>query len=268
MPQNPRIRRLVRARLAIAAAAALVATAAAHPAPQALDVPVVATSTEPLTANVPIVADPPAAPKAAPATPSPAPRPIAPPAGASRNDEKSLAGGNDESRPIAKPTGSFAGDAIRTGLALVGVLVLIFLFRWVLRRVGDPLAARRPSGVVQVLSRFPLAKGQTIVLLEVGRRVLCVHQSAAGASTLCEFGDLTEIADLKARIEAGSSERAAFERQLVHSLERERPTAARAPRELLLEGAETVDLTRRRPRASAGAATASRTVAGRIGVVA
>ncbi|MBL9147177.1 MAG: FliO/MopB family protein [Phycisphaerae bacterium] len=257
----------MRARLAIAAAAALVATAAAHPAPQALDVPPVVTSNDSLTANAPLTADAPAPAKPAPtaATPSPAPRPIALPASASRNEESAARAGNDEARPIAKPSGNFTGDAIRTGLALVGVLVLIFVFRWVLRRVGDPLAARRPSGVVQVLSRFPLAKGQTILLLEVGRRVLCVHQSATGAATLCAFDDLTEIADLKARIEAGSSERAAFERQLVHSLERERPAVANAPRELLLESAETVDLTKRRGRA---AATASRGVAGRIGVVA
>lgn len=179
--------------------------------------------------------------------PAPAVRPIAPPVASATPDAPG------ESRPIAAPAGSFGGDALRTGGALVGVLALILIMRTVLRRVGDPLAARRPSGVVQVLARFPLAKGQQVMLLEVGRRVLCVHQSATGAATLCSFDDASEIADLKARVESGSTERQRFERQLARSLERDggERSQARAPaRAGLLEEPETIDLTRRARRMS------------------
>ncbi|MDZ4829280.1 MAG: flagellar biosynthetic protein FliO [Phycisphaerae bacterium] len=170
------------------------------------------------------------------ATPEVALRPIAPAASATE----------DTSRPIAAPGGSMTGDATRTAVALVGVIALAFVMKRVLKRVGDPLAARRPSGVVSVLARFPLARGQQVVLLEVGTRVLCVHQGTGGAATLCAFDNLTEIADLKARIEAGSATRGSFDREITRSLERGTALPARAS----VPSTPTIDLTKRAGRAA------------------
>jgi flagellar biogenesis protein FliO len=174
-------------------------------------------------------------------------------------------------RPIAAPNGSLAGEAVRTGVALAGVIALILVGRSVLRRFGDPLAARRPSGVVQVLARFPFAKGQSIVLLSVGTRVLCLHHTASGTATLCAFTDPDEIAALRSRLEAGDAARVRFDRELERSLERspERASATsepsgqrggRRPEHAALLAAiptaEVVDLTRRSGRRSPFAALA------------
>ncbi len=184
--------------------------------------------------------------------PAPAATPIA--LDASSDGAKSLDG-----HAIAAPSGSFAGDAVRTVVALGAVLALALVARQVARKLMDPLAARRPSGVVQILARFPVAKGQTILLLSVGTRVLCVHQSSGRMETLSEFTDPTEIATLRARIEAGSADRVRFERELTQSLEREqgvephrdagreRARAAAAPTPIVTE---TIDLTRRRSTAA------------------
>lgn len=203
-------------------------------------------------AAVALPADPPTRPIAPPAT-----SPLAATVGAADDESESHA-----HRPIAPPGGSTFYDAAKTGAALITVLGLMLLLKRVLKRVGDP-SARRPSGVVQVLARFPLAKGQQILLLEVGRRVLCVHQGGGAAATLCAFDDLTEIADLKARIEAGSPERAAFERELTRTIERS-PSAAHAGAARPVV-AETIDLTKNRRGAAARIARADllRTYGGR-----
>jgi flagellar biogenesis protein FliO len=173
--------------------------------------------------------------------PAPTPTPIASPDGA---DSMDASGGH----AIAAPSASFAGDAVRTVVALGAVLALALVARQVARRLMDPLAARRPSGVVQILARFPVAKGQTILLLSVGTRILCVHQSAGRMETLSEFTDPTEIAALRSRVEAGSADRARFERELTQSLERE-PDGERSAKQARASApivTETVDLTRRR----------------------
>ena len=172
-------------------------------------------------------------------------RPIAP--ATARADEDP---GASVGTPIAAPSGSLTGDAVRTVVALGAVLALALLMRQVARRFSDPLAARRPSGVVQILSRFPVGKGQTVQLLAVGTRVLCVHQAAGRMSTLCEFTDPQEIALLRTRIEAGSAGRERFEGELTRSLERDTTTLGAGrrgndPRMPL--PTETIDLTKRRP---------------------
>jgi hypothetical protein len=66
--------------------------------------------------------------------------------------------------------------------------------------------------------------------------------------TLSEFTDPTEIAALRSRVEAGSADRARFERELTQSLERE-PDGERSAKQARASApivTETVDLTRRR----------------------
>lgn len=193
-------------------------------------------------------ADPQVAPAERGDAPAPASTPIASPIALPKESAAA------PERTIAAPGGSFASDAVRTVVALALVLALALVVRHVAKRLVDPLAARRPSGVVQVLGRFPLAKGQSILLIAVGTRVICAHQAAGRVETLCEFSDPQEIALLRTRIEAGTPGREQFERELVRSLERDESVVAERPKTLAAARpapivTETVDLTKRRPAA-------------------
>ncbi len=89
--------------------------------------------------------------------------------------------------------------------ALAVVLGLLFGLRAVVRRSRWALASGgRPSGVVEILARYPVARGQHLILLKLARRVLLVHRSGSTMTTLSEVSDPDEVAALLGRIEAGS----------------------------------------------------------------
>ncbi len=85
-------------------------------------------------------------------------------------------------------------------------------------RIGFASAARAPSGLVEVLARYPIAPRQHLVVLKLDRRVLVLSQSAggrgqaAGLSTLTEITDPDEVASilLKTRDDEGDSIAAKF----------------------------------------------------------
>jgi flagellar biogenesis protein FliO len=94
----------------------------------------------------------------------------------------------------------------KVGGALALVIALIFLTK---KAVGGKLllggAGARPSGVLEILARFPLGKGQQLIVLKIARRVLLVSQGPQGSSTLAEFTDRDEVANLLSRMEAGAT---------------------------------------------------------------
>jgi hypothetical protein len=117
------------------------------------------------------------------------------------------------SGPDLQPEASSAsGWFFRTALALGGVLTLIAASAAVTRvlaRTRGGLAGafgpggRAPSGVISVLGRYPVSRGQKLVLLHIDRRILVVSQCAgsrlgagAGMSTLCEITDPEEVASI------------------------------------------------------------------------
>jgi flagellar biogenesis protein FliO len=127
-----------------------------------------------------------------------------------------------------------AGGTIRTAGALAVVLGLIFAGAHVFKRTvarSPSLAAamgasgRAPAGIIEIIGRYPIGRGTTLVLLRIDRRVLLLSQSAAGAGrgllraggsslgTLCEITDADEVASLlaKARDEDGESIAAKFQ---------------------------------------------------------
>lgn len=120
--------------------------------------------------------------------------------------------------PGEKPLWS---QSLQTGAALATVLALVWGGARLARRLsmrggGGLLAAlgpggRAPSGVLEVLGRFPAGRGTTLVLLKLDRRVLLVCQTHgrgnAGMSTLCEVTDPDEVAGLllRTRDEAGET---------------------------------------------------------------
>jgi flagellar biogenesis protein FliO len=131
---------------------------------------------------------------------------------------------SNESRPLGVPNGIFSArpevddgsastlssldprenEVIRVVLALGMVVVLLLGLRFIMRRAGGALGGGgRPSGVLQVHGRYPMGRGQALVLLQVGDRMVLVHQGGGRMQTLTEFTTEQEVAELRGRIEAG-----------------------------------------------------------------
>ena len=110
-----------------------------------------------------------------------------------------------------------SNEVVRVIGALALVIGLILLLRAAARRLGGPLLdGGRPSGVLLVLARYPIARGQSLVLLKLGRRVIVCHPAKGAMATRCEIDSEDEVAAMLARIEAGSRGRdaARFEKML------------------------------------------------------
>ena len=130
----------------------------------------------------------------------------------------------------ATPMGGFG--ILRTLGAVAAVIVLIVLSRLLLgrvARVGNTgiraqlgAGGRAPSGIVQILGRYPVARGHTLVLMKLDRRILLLSQTAAGFTTLTEITDAEEVASIlsKSRDEEGESLTARFG-TLLRRLERD-----------------------------------------------
>ena len=97
----------------------------------------------------------------------------------------------------------------RTAGALVMVVAVILLIAGFVRKLAGRsnglmhalgAGGRAPSGLLQVLGRYPVGRGQTLILLRLDRRVLLLCQSVgakgAGMRTLCEVTDPDEVASL------------------------------------------------------------------------
>lgn len=134
-----------------------------------------------------------------------------------------------EERPLGRPAQAstsspsapagaaiLSSDTFRSILALAGVVLLAVVAGSVLRslakrRGGLALSlgagGRAPSGVLEVLGRYPVGGGVTLVLLKLDRRVLLLSQSSralrgggsAGFTTLCEIAEPDEVASILAK---------------------------------------------------------------------
>lgn len=105
-----------------------------------------------------------------------------------------------------------SGGWVRTTLSLAFVIALVLASSAALKRwggrgsLGAALGgrARAPSGILEVLARYPVGRGQQIMLLRVDRRVLVVHQSQGGRSggmtTLSELDDPEDVASLLMKV--------------------------------------------------------------------
>ncbi|MDY7107384.1 MAG: flagellar biosynthetic protein FliO [Planctomycetota bacterium] len=138
--------------------------------------------------------------------------------------------------------------------ALVVVLGLLVLLRGFLRRVPGLLAGGgQPSGVLEILARYPVGRGQSLMILKLARRVLLVHQAGTSMHTLTEVTGEDEVASLLSRMEAGSRSRDAVRfRSALRTFQQEHEghASSRFPPgdEAGRDRPELVDLTRRRGR--------------------
>jgi hypothetical protein len=145
-------------------------------------------------------------------------------------------------------------DLTRVLGALAAVVGLLLLIRTVAGR-WLPTMTRgrpdRPSGVIEVLARYPISRGQHLVVLKFARRVVLLHQSASACSTLAEMTDAGEVASLLSRLEAGSPDKNAGKfRAALESFESEHKAAmardSRAGAALAAGETQIIDLTRTR----------------------
>jgi flagellar biogenesis protein FliO len=97
----------------------------------------------------------------------------------------------------------------RVALALLTVLALIFLLRWIGKRLLPNAAGGRAGSVVRVLSRSAVSGRQQVLLVQVGRRVLVVADNGTQMSPLSEITDADEVANLIGQL-GGSANPAAF----------------------------------------------------------
>lgn len=96
---------------------------------------------------------------------------------------------------------------VQTVLALGVVIVLIYVLRWVLRRVGKVApggAATAEPGAVTIISRTPAGNRQQLLLVRLGGRLVLVGSWPGGMAGLSEITDPAEVAALSA---PGSSAR-------------------------------------------------------------
>lgn len=155
------------------------------------------------------------------------------PLGAAKKVERSeKAAAPGEQQRSAAATAGAASQAMTTVGALILVVALILAAASVFRKLakhngslagGFGAGGRSPAGLLAVLGRYPVAGGQTLVLLKVDRRVLLLSQTRSGRfgstvnlSTLCEITEAEDVASIlsKASDEEGRSLARTFERVL------------------------------------------------------
>lgn len=135
----------------------------------------------------------------------------------------------------AGTTAGFDTSWVRTAVALAGVVALALVVAWVFKSAArangglmSKLGAggRAPSGVVEVLARYPVGKGQTLVLFKIDRRVLVVSQNVGkngpSMSVLTEVTDAESVASLIAKTSVGLQESSVEKfRRTLHKADRD-----------------------------------------------
>lgn len=141
--------------------------------------------------------------------------------------EDHAAGGRAIVRPSGDATGSEAAQASsasalyevgRVVLSLVMVLALIVALKFGASKfLGVRNAVASSNKGVRVLSRTMIQPKQHLLLLQVGRKLVLVADSAGSISTVCEITDPDEVAELSAqamgKTESGGMFGRLFQRQ-------------------------------------------------------
>ncbi|MFA9478660.1 FliO/MopB family protein [Phycisphaerales bacterium AB-hyl4] len=123
-------------------------------------------------------------------------------AAASREDESLGTPSTRTSEGGSSGVFSGTGSATLNTLTALGIVIGLILFlRWAWTKLsGQPTV--RPSPVIEVLARTPVAPRNHILIVRIGNRVLIVGDSANGLRTLANVDDPEEIADLLTAVTA------------------------------------------------------------------
>jgi flagellar biogenesis protein FliO len=104
-------------------------------------------------------------------------------------------------------TSSGVSEAVRMLGALTVVVGLAFAAKWWLRRSG--IATRMQGGAFEIVARHSVGRGQNILLVRFGPRLLCVEQARDGLRTLSELTDPAQVAATMVEARGGDSNRGA-----------------------------------------------------------
>ena len=102
-------------------------------------------------------------------------------------------------------TSSGDSEAVRMLGALTVVVGLAFAAKWWLRRSG--IATRMQGGAFEIVARHSVGRGQNILLVRFGPRLLCVQQARDGLRTLSELTDPAQVAAAMAEARGGDAHR-------------------------------------------------------------
>jgi flagellar biogenesis protein FliO len=135
------------------------------------------------------------------------------PAGVLDGLDEASAGATGDESPAATAALPVAGEGIlggsgellRVGAALGIVLAIALLLSRTVRRLNGATRPGRPAGVLEVLARYPVGRGQHIAVLRLDRRLLLVHHAGTRMEPLTEISHPDEVASLIGRLEAGAS---------------------------------------------------------------
>lgn len=133
--------------------------------------------------------------------------------------------------PARASTDSWLGHwTVRTAAGLGVLAAMLWGLKWSAKRLGAGLglaaqlgpAGRAPQGLLEVLGRYPVSRGHSLVLLKLDRRVLLLGQSPSGFTTLSELTDAEDVASVltKAADADGASMSRRFS-ELLRGMERD-----------------------------------------------
>jgi flagellar biogenesis protein FliO len=108
------------------------------------------------------------------------------------------------SQAPAPPT-AFDLDSGRVALALITVVGLIFLLRYIGRTFFPAATASGRGQIVKVLARCTLSPRQHVLLIQIGRRIVVAADCGAQLSSLCQITDADEVAALLGEIQQQKS---------------------------------------------------------------
>ena len=86
-----------------------------------------------------------------------------------------------------------AFDMTRVIIALAAVIALIFLLKAGARRIFPATATHRGASAVKIIGRTTIAPRQHLLILQFGKRLLLVGDSAGRLNPLCEVSDPEEV---------------------------------------------------------------------------
>lgn len=105
----------------------------------------------------------------------------------SQTDDRVVGSGDEQNSSDWRQTS-------QTLFALAIVVALIFVFRFVLRRIGNVSGSAANSEVMEVLARTTVAPRQQLLLVRLGSRLVLVGSWRDGMSALANINDPAEVA--------------------------------------------------------------------------
>jgi flagellar biogenesis protein FliO len=123
-------------------------------------------------------------------------------------------------------------SATRVAVSLAAVLGLIVALAVVAKKLaprGRFAGVGQAGGAIHVMARTPISPKQKIILLQVGRRILVLADSAGqNLSTLCEIADFDEAAALISQLQTEKGGNS-FSAALNDAMERFRSAQDKSP---------------------------------------